>query len=126
MKTDMTESELVWARRVAQWKASGLTSKEFCEGKSFTHGGLRHWATRLRRRELPGQEAESSDTVVRLARVVHRSAVNLPELPGTGASPSPSPIFVLCGSLRIELRPGFDRDTMATLLDLLNSRGGDR
>ena len=45
----MTETEERWAERVAAWRASGQTSREYCEGRDFTAGGLRHWAYRLRK-----------------------------------------------------------------------------
>src|SRR2546423_1253593 len=42
----MDETMAKWAERVAEWKAGGLTSAAYCEGKVFTAGGLRLWAHR--------------------------------------------------------------------------------
>ena len=33
-----------WAARVAAWRASGLTSSEFCRNKSYKPGSLHMWA----------------------------------------------------------------------------------
>jgi hypothetical protein len=102
-----------WAKRVAEWKASGLTSTAFCEGKDFTPGGLRHMAHRL------GGERQQRRAPVRIARVVR--------LPRAGASspiePAPAPdapaIVVELGGARVTVRVGVDRTTLATVVDVL-------
>ena len=58
--------EGMWAERVSEWRASGLTSRKYCEGKPFTAGGLRHWAYRLGR-------GRQESAPVRMARVVRLS-----------------------------------------------------
>lgn len=93
--------------RVAEWRASGLTSREFCEGKDFTAGGLRHWAHQLKR----GGHAEAR---FRMAKVVR-----LPAAP----APTPAPNLVVeFGAARIVVRPGFDRATFAAVLEELTAR----
>ncbi len=54
----------IWAQRIAEWKASGLTSPEFCKDKPFTPGGLRHMAFRLERgapKKPAGRTARAAD-----------------------------------------------------------------
>jgi hypothetical protein len=34
--------------------------------------------------------------------------------------------MVECGAMRVAIRPGFDRETLAAVLDVLSSRGGAR
>jgi hypothetical protein len=104
--------EETWARRVTEWKASGLSSPAFCEGKPFSAGGLRHMAHRLghgRRQDRPS---------VRVARVVR-----VPEpssLHGERSSAGAAPELVLdIGAARIAVRPGFDRATLAAVLEVL-------
>ena len=75
----------IWARRVAEWRASGQTSTEFSAGREFSAGGLRHWACRLRKAAAATVPATlvarrsmrrpvAPRQVVRLARVVARPA----------------------------------------------------
>ena len=35
-----------WEQRVATWKASGLTQKEYCAREGIGVSGLRYWASR--------------------------------------------------------------------------------
>jgi hypothetical protein len=109
-----------WAERVAEWKASGLTSVEYCEGKQFTAGGLRHWAYRLRQVE-PRRPAALA---VRIAKVVPTPAQS-PVAPVERPKASES-LFVEVGALRVAVRPGFDRATLAAVVEVLATKGASR
>ncbi len=104
-----------WAKRVSEWRSSGLTSTAYCEGKPFTAGGLRHWAHRLSH----GRQQEAS---VRVARVVRVS-----ELRSSSPDERRSPVVVVpdvvveIGTARIAVRTGFDRGTLAAVLDVLTA-----
>lgn len=121
-----------WAKRVAAWKASGLTSEAFCRGKSFSAGGLRYWAHKLR-----GQQSETTrKPVVRIGRVLRRPvAVEVAQTPALGRAAEspvtpastaerPAAIVVELGSARVAVRPGVDRDTLAAVIEVLGTRGG--
>jgi hypothetical protein len=103
----------MWGRRVAEWRASGLTSLAFSAGREFTAGGLRHWAYRLGKTRKQARSAPA----VRMARVVR-----VPSSPATVPAPD-VPIIVEVGGVRVSLRAGFDRATLGAVLDLLASRG---
>lgn len=100
-----------WAKRVAEWKASGLSSPVFCAGKDFTPGGLRHAAHRL-------SHGTGSKSRVRVARVVRvESARRAVQRSESGASE----LVVEVGRARVAVRRGFDRATLALVLDLLGA-----
>jgi len=101
-----------WARRVAEWKSSGLSSTKYCEGKPFTPGGLRHWAHRLRHGDPRGR------TTVRVAKVVRLSRPKPPPPDESASVPMPDIILAL-GGARIAVRPGFDRATLAAVLEVV-------
>jgi len=44
-----TSTTTIWRSRVAEWRESGVTANEFCRGKEFSVGSLRHWVWRLGR-----------------------------------------------------------------------------
>lgn len=125
----MTNRE-TWAERVAEWKASGRTSTAYSEGKSFTAGGLRHWAYRLRTEKPP----KPATPLLRIARVVRRPAsraevarqVPAPRYAQEAATlgPGPEALVVECGAMRVAVRPGFDRGTLAAVLDVMATLGG--
>src|SRR5438105_1158465 len=130
----MTDTSKKWAKRVAKWRASGLTSTAFCAGRGFTAGGLRYWAHRLRKKEAESRSGPSPS--VRLARVVRTPAAPPsagPEPAGQcrrlqgGASPgaagAPAPSLVLdAQGVRIGVPSGFDPATLAAVLDVLDRR----
>jgi transposase len=102
-----------WAKRVAEWKASGLSSPAFCEGKDFTPGGLRHMAHRL------GVGRRPRPRGVRIAKVVRVDVARPP-------APSPVPgsaIVVEIGAARVMVMPGVDRATLAAVLEVLTAAG---
>ena len=117
-----------WARRVKKWRASGLTSSAFCEGKPFTAGGLRHWAHRLR--EELGQKA--GEPAVRIGRVVRVPAPAAQEGREVAvefdriASAAASEVVVELGAARVTVRAGFHRATLAAVLEVLAASGGAR
>lgn len=108
------DNRATWAERVAEWKSSGLTSTEYCEGKPFTAGGLRHWAYRLRKVE-PRKPAALA---VRIAKVVPRAAPRAP----VHEPPAQEGLVIEVGAMRVAVRPGFDRATLAAVVDVLAAR----
>ena len=43
-------NQSIWSQRVDEWRKSGLTAAEFCEGRDFAVGSLRAWSSRLGRK----------------------------------------------------------------------------
>ena len=118
----------IWEKRVSEWKVSGETSGTYCKGKPFTAGGLRYWAHRLHHK---GHAPEADKPVVRIARVLRGPAAEAPRKPSPEPVPIaratvPEPLVVECGAMRVAVRPHFDRETLAAVLDVLASRGGAR
>lgn len=100
-----------WARRVKEWKASGLSSPAYCAGKDFTAGGLRHWAHRLKHGDPPRRRR------VRVARVV-RTANSVGEA-GPAGGDHRAEAIVEIGPARIAVRRGFDREMLAAVVEVL-------
>ena len=123
----MADQEM-WAKRVSEWKDSGQTSGAYCKGKPFTPGGLRYWAHRLGHK---GQASVADKPAVRIVRVLRGPSTGVPPKPSPEAVPVarvavPEPLMVECGAMRVAIRPGFDRETLSAVLDVLSSRGGAR
>jgi hypothetical protein len=47
-----------WRKRLARWKASGLTVREFCDREGVTPTALAHW-----RKEIAARDARRAATV---------------------------------------------------------------
>ena len=123
----------IWEKRVSEWRASGLTSSAYSEGKSFTAGGLRHWAHRVRQQR--GRKA--GEAAVRIGRVVRAPAPAClaerpagPEVVGAGervtSAAASEALVVELGAARVMVRPGFNQATLAAVLEVLAARGGAR
>jgi hypothetical protein len=88
-----------------------LTSDEYCKGKTFTAGGLRHWAHRL------GETRPSSGPKkgkVRLAQVVR--------LPAPPKDTHDGRLVVELGGVRVAVLDGFTPSTLGAVLDVLEVR----
>jgi hypothetical protein len=102
-----------WARRVAEWRASGLTSTAFCAGQDFTPGGLRNAAHQVDR-----EARARTKSTVHVARVVRASVALEPR-----AMPvAESTLVVELGGARVRVGRGFDRETFAAVLEVLGAR----
>ncbi|HSY23777.1 MAG TPA: hypothetical protein VK841_16730 [Polyangiaceae bacterium] len=88
----MTETEAKWTERVREWKASGLTAKEFTAGRDFKPSTLVYWASCLRK----GTADQKPQRRVRMARVVRVDAA------------SDAAVTVAIGAVRVSVRAGFD------------------
>lgn len=117
-------SAALWKKRVEQWRASGLSSKDFCDGQDFTAGGLRYWAHRLQKKKV--QPAEAPPQGVRLARVVRAPTAAKTSMAsrsvGDQASRTESALLLKVQGASIAVRSGFDEATLASVLDVLDQR----
>jgi hypothetical protein len=110
-KKRTTRSE--WLERVQAWKASGLSAQEFARGKGFTSKVLRWWRWKL------GSEAGAVSTKpVRVAKAT--SPIEFIEL--VTPTRDPSGLLIRVGRVNVEVDRGFDLDTLARLLDVLEER----
>jgi transposase len=98
-------SEAIWERRVAEWRASGLSMKRFVDGRDFSLGELRHWSCRVKTTATPGKPGAD----VRLARVIRAEEV-------TGAGPD---VIIEKGGARVRVGLGVDVSTLRAVLSAL-------
>lgn len=123
-------SATVWRKRIAAWRASGLTATEYAQARSLSVQQIWNWSWRLRRDEPPARgprRAARSTThpatkCVRLARVVRVAA---PPSEPVGPVPQAGLVVELRG-VRIAVPTGFDRATFSAVLDEVerHSRAG--
>lgn len=119
----MNDDAKLWANRVGEWQASGLSAAKFAVGRGYSAWGLYHW-----RRRLEGMKAVSHKQAdVKIARVVRRDGA-----PGEQLAPvRPSEFGIIVEATDVVLRvhlPEFDRDVMRDVVAVLGavSRAGAR
>jgi hypothetical protein len=103
---------VTWKRRVAQWRSSGLTAREYSTGRGFAPATLLWWASRLRQ-----QDGAVAVPVVPIARVERQLA---------GPSRRSSGIAIEVRGLRVVLDVGFDRATLGVVLSALEDNAEAR
>jgi hypothetical protein len=103
----------MWRKRVAEWRASGETAEVYSTRHRLTTSILRYWSSRFRR------EGEAAAPVVRLAQLVRAPPAPREEVPRGAVV-----IELLDVRARITIEPGTDRQTLTTVLELLDRRAG--
>ncbi len=102
-----------WVERVAGWRRSGLTAKEYAATIGVNAGTLAHWAWRLgcERREQRG---------TRSARAASAAAVI--EVVGRQGGGEPSFELRLEGGRQLHIPARFDAAALTRLLEVLEGR----
>lgn len=91
-----------WAKRVASWRASGLTAAEYSAGRGFAPSTLRFWASRLgreRRQVVRVVRAEPAPIAVQAAPVTE--------------------LELSVGGTRVQMRFALSREQVASVLHVL-------
>lgn len=105
-------TERLWTTRVAAWRASGLTAVDYCVGREFTVGGLRHWAHVLKKRGVRTDGGSSApQSTLRLVKL---------ETVAAAASPSTSALTIELGVARLTVPAGFDSATLRAVIEALS------
>jgi transposase len=102
------ESRDEWAKRVEDWRRSGLTATEYAAGVGVKVATLRHWTWRLGQ----GQARQA-----RTASFVQVAPVEMP-LVAKGSNIE----LVLLNGVRIRVPAEFEAATLRRLLDVVEAR----
>jgi transposase len=100
-----------WAKRVAEWRASGLKAAEFCVDREYSAKNLWHWSSKLGPAE-GGRDARKP--AVRLVRVKRRSSRAVPL---TAASN----MVIEMNGARLTLHGQIDADALRTVVETLRT-----
>lgn len=115
----MTDAK-TWAKRVTDWRASGLTASEYCSGRGFSRTALYWWSSKLRK---DGPDTSGPRETVPMARVVRRPRSE----PAPEIAPEMAVVLIECGDARVFVPSGVDRATLTLVLQVLEDhQGGSR
>jgi hypothetical protein len=132
----MASNRELWTERVASWRSSGRSAKDFSRGQPFSHSALLYWASRLRKEARAEQETQPKAGItgaatgpslakqVRLARVIRRPGAESMAHPPSCSAPAVvgGCVWVVVGEARVMVDPGFDPATLGKVLDVLEGR----
>jgi hypothetical protein len=99
-----------WQKLVSRWRASGESAATFSAREGIRARQLYHWASKLRVEE---RGSESGPVPVRMMQLVRVPSGS----PGVGII-----IDVPDTRARVMVEPGFDRGTLAVVLEMLGIR----
>lgn len=91
-----------WARRVSEWRRSGLTAAEFCRGRDFAASTLRWYSSQLGEIDDIEETTEPMFAKIQLRR-----------------EPAPRVVIVELEGARVLVPEGADVDTLADVFDAL-------
>jgi len=100
----MADARSFWKQHVIGWRASGETAKRYGERHGLSAATLSWWASHLKR------EGEFPEAAMRWAKVEVPRAAKV------------RPIVLRTRGVRITLERGFDEETLASVLAVLDRR----
>lgn len=104
--------ERQWRERMAGWRASGLSVREFCQRQVLTEPTFHYWRRELRMRDAAASTAAMSSSSGNKSRPVF---VPLTVLPTATLA-----VEVRCPSGHVVLLPSCDATSLASLFAALN------
>lgn len=111
----MQSGREVWVERVAGWRRSGLTAKEYARSIGVKWGTLAHWAWRLSKVERPQHRKRKRPVATKEAPLA------LIEVVGRRDADDRRFELQLTGGGRLHIPADFDAPALRRLLDVLES-----
>jgi hypothetical protein len=104
-------------KRVAGWRRSGLTAKEYAGSIGVNAGSLMNWASRLqcRKRRRPAKRG------LRVAMAAAPSMIEVVAGAGSGVGDARFELHIE-GGRRLQIPPSFDAAALRRLLEVLEER----
>jgi len=115
-----------WRERIAEWRESGLSAAKFAESRGCSAHQVWHWAAKFRKEGgvRTGEVAGRSQVrlvpprSISLARVLRSPKQDFANRPPV----SEGAMAVEVGGMRLVVPSGFDRGTLAMVLDEVETR----
>jgi lambda repressor-like predicted transcriptional regulator len=113
-----------WADLVSQWRASGLSQKEFCRRRDISDRALNNWLYKSPYRERVARilAARSQDKIdLETPRFLPVTVLSATPDADSQASCATIEVVLKSGS-RIAVTPGFDAETLRRVVAVLEAR----
>jgi len=104
-KAEQQQRRQEWEKRIAKYRSSGQSVREWCEVSGVKPERLRNW---LRRKKAGSTETESTTWL--------QAVVSGP----TPAEENEPGLLVKVGKASIEVKPGFDPELLSTVVRVLS------
>ena len=113
-----------WADVVTQWRASGLSQKEFCQRRGISDRALNNWLYKSPYRERVARilaARSQGDLATETPRFLPVAVLGTTEAPPSQAACAPIEVVLPSGP-RIAVTPGFDAETLRRVVAALEAR----
>jgi lambda repressor-like predicted transcriptional regulator len=113
-----------WADVVTQWRASGLSQKEFCQRRGISDRALNNWLYKSPYRERVARILAARSEQDRVAETPRFLPVTVldPTVASHSQAVTATIEVVLSGGPRIAVTPGFDAETLRRVVAALEDR----
>ncbi len=108
--------ERQWRERMARWRASGLSVRDFCQRRRLTEPTFHYWRRELRMRDAAASTAAMSSSSVKKSRPAF--------VPLTVVPTATLAVEVRCPSGHVVLLSSCDVASLASVFATLESRAG--
>jgi hypothetical protein len=109
-----------WAKRVEQWRDSGLSAKEFAAKTGLNARSLVWWRWEFSKSDATPKPRRRQRSREAAAVAITKSTMQFVELMAPAARDGLE--VILPSTIRVCVRPGFDAATLGRLLDVLEQR----
>ena len=112
--------EAYWRRQVAAWGRSGESVRGYCRAHGLTESGFHFWKGELKRRDAGASSGKSAPVPS------HELGTGFAEVRVAPSAAHEALIEIACaGTRRVRVYPGFDEETLARVLGVLERAGAD-
>jgi len=116
------DKERFWQGCVKQWRESGLSVRAFCRREALSEPSFYAWRRELARRGSSAPRSQQSSRAQPRRAAKRGGFVPLEVVAARLAAPAARIEIILPRGRRLRVRPGFDRATLETVLDVLERR----
>lgn len=114
--------ERFWRGCVRQWRESGLSVRAFCRREALSEPSFYAWRRELARRETSALRSQPPSRPQPRRAAKRGGFVPVEVVAAKLAAPAASIEILLPRGRRLRVRPGFDRETLQTVLEILERR----
>ena len=108
-----------WPEHVRAWRRSGETAQAYCAKRGLSVHVLRSWSSRMQGEKGSTTTASKSGSELRMALVRPARPAAAPPSSSVGVGAG---VRLRVGEVCVELARGFDAETLAQVLDVLEHR----
>jgi len=107
---DNNDINKLWQQRIADFKKSGMSQKDWCKDNNVTNNQLQYWL--YRKKSLQKESSIPSNTSTEWIPVDVSEEISIPKN---------DKLILKIGAVSIEIEPGYNKELLSDLISTLKS-----